>query len=83
MLDCVVCFIDMDKEEDLSEPKQLEFKEIMDTSKNWFAIPKKNGIDNEFEYNQQLIKKVSNASIWESVSLYERQIYLIKERTKC
>lgn len=83
MFSIVVCFIDMDKEEDLKEPEQLEFKVIMDTSKNWFAIPKKNGIDNEFEYNQQQIKKVSNASIWGSISLYERQIYLIKERTKC
>lgn len=83
MLGCVVCFVNMDKEEDLKEPEQLEFKVIIDTSKNWFAIPKKNGIDNEFEYNQQLIKKVSNASIWGSISLYERQIYLIKERTKC
>lgn len=83
MFSIVVCFIDMDKEEDLKKPEQLEFKIIMDTSKNWFAMPKKNGIDNEFEYNQQLIKKVSNASIWGSISLYERQIYLIKERTKC
>lgn len=60
--------------------KQLEFKVIMDTSKNWFAIPEKNGIDNEFEYNQQLIKKVSNASIWDSIKLYERQVYLIRRR---
>ena len=66
----------------MKEPEQLEFKVIMDTSKNWFAIPKKNGIDNEFEYNQQLIKKVSNASIWNSIKLYERQIHLIKERQK-
>jgi hypothetical protein len=73
----------MDKEEDLKKPEQLEFKVIMDTSKNWFACPKINGIDNEFEYNQQQIKKVSNASIWGSISLYERQVYLIKERTKC
>lgn len=73
----------MDKEEDLKEPEQLEFKIIMDTSKNWFAMPKKNGIDNEFEYNQMQIRKVANASIWESMSLYERQIYLIKERVKC
>lgn len=65
------------------EMKQGEFQEIMDTSKNWFAIPKKNGIDNEFEYNQQKIKKVSNASIWDSIKLYERQIYLIKERKRC
>ncbi len=65
------------------EPKQLEFQEIMDTSKNWFAMPKRNGIDNEFEYNQQKIKKVSNASIWDSIKLYERQIYLIKERRRC
>ena len=60
--------------------KQGEFQEIMDTSKNWFAMPEKNGIDNEFEYNQQLIKKVSNASIWGSIKLYERQVYLIKRR---
>ena len=60
--------------------EQLEFQHIMDTSKNWFAIPEKNGIDNEFEYNQQLIKKVSNASIWNSIKLYERQIHLIKRR---
>lgn len=60
--------------------EQLEFKVIMDTSKNWFAIPEKNGIDNEFEYNQQLIKKVSNASIWDSIKLYERQVYLIRRR---
>ena len=62
---------------------QLEFDEIMETSKNWFAMPKKNGIDNEFERNQQMIKKVSNASIWDSIKLYERQVYLIKERQKC
>ena len=63
--------------------KQLEFDDIMYTSKNWFAIPKKNGIDNEFEHNQQKIRKVSNASIWDSIKLYERQIYLIKERKRC
>lgn len=67
----------------MKEPEQLEFKIIMDTSKNWFAIPKRNGIDNEFEYNQMQIRKVSNASIYDSITLYERQIYLIKERTKC
>lgn len=60
--------------------EQLEFKVIMDTSKNWFAIPEKNGIDNEFEYNQQQIKRVSNASIWDSIKLYERQVYLIRRR---
>lgn len=60
--------------------EQLEFKVIMDTSKNWFAIPEKNGIDNEFEYNQQQIKRVSNASIWDSIKLFERQIYLIRRR---
>jgi hypothetical protein len=64
----------------MKEPQQLEFQQIMDTSKNWFAIPEKNGIDNEFEYNQQLIKKVSNASIWDSIKLYERQVHLIKRR---
>ncbi|MBQ9737927.1 MAG: hypothetical protein IJV75_00220 [Alphaproteobacteria bacterium] len=63
--------------------KQGEFTEIMDTSKNWFAMPKKNGIDNEFERNQQMIKKVSNASIWDSIKLYERQVWLIKERKRC
>lgn len=60
--------------------KQLEFKVIMDTSKNWFCMPKLNGIDNEFEYNQQQIKQVSNASIWDSIKLYERQVWLIKQR---
>lgn len=64
----------------MSELKQLEFQEIMDTSKNWFAMPIQNGVDNEFEYNQQKIKKVSNASIWDSITLFERQIYLIKKR---
>lgn len=63
--------------------KQLEFDEIMETSKNWFAIPKKNGIDNEFERNQQKILKIRNASIRNMINLYERQIYLIKERQKC
>lgn len=67
----------------MKEPEQLEFKVIMDTSKNWFAIPKRNGIDNEFEYNQMQIRKVANASIYDSVTLYERQIYLINARTKC
>lgn len=67
----------------MKEPEQLEFKIIMDTSKNWFAIPKKNGIDNEFEYNQQRISKVANASIRDSIALYERQIWLINERTRC
>ena len=62
--------------------KQLEFDEIMETSKNWFAIPKKNGIDNEFERNQQKILKIRNASIRNMIKLYERQIYLIKERQK-
>ena len=60
--------------------KQGEFTDIMETSKNWFAMPKLNGIDNEFEYNQQKIKKVSNASIWDSIKLYERQVWLIKQR---
>lgn len=61
--------------------KQGEFEYIMETSKNWFAMPRINGIDNEFEYNQQKITKVSNASIWDSVKLYERQIWLINQRT--
>jgi hypothetical protein len=60
--------------------KQGEFEYIMETSKNWFAMPRINGIDNEFEYNQQKIVKVSNASIWDSIKLYERQIWLINQR---
>lgn len=60
--------------------KQGEFEYIMETSKNWFAMPRINGIDNEFEYNQQKITKVSNASIWDSIKLYERQIWLINQR---
>lgn len=62
--------------------KQGEFKDIMETSKNWFAMPKKNGIDNEFEYNQQKILKVRNATISHMIGLYERQIWLMKERQK-
>lgn len=61
--------------------EQLVFDEIYHkTSKNWYAIPEINGIDNEFEDNKQKLSKVSNASIWDSIKLYERQIYLIRRR---
>lgn len=58
---------------------QLEFKEIMDTSKNWFAIPKKNGIKNEINYNYRQLEKVSKQSITKSLHLCERQVQLYKE----
>lgn len=65
----------------MEEPKQLVFDEIYNkTARNWYACPEINGIDNEFEDNKQKLSKVSNASIWDSIKLYERQIYLIKRR---
>lgn len=65
----------------MKEPKQLVFEEIYyKTAKNWYAMPEINGIDNEFEDNKQKLNKVSNASIWDSIKLFERQIYLIKRR---
>lgn len=65
----------------MKKPKQLVFDEIYHkTSKNWYAIPEINGIDNEFEDNKQKLNKVSNASISGSLELFERQIYLIRRR---
>lgn len=61
--------------------KQLVFDEIYHkTSKNWYACPEINGINNEFEDNQQKLVKVCNASISGALELYERQVYLIKRR---
>lgn len=61
--------------------EQLVFDEIYHkTGKNWYAIPEINGIDNEFEDNKQKLNRVSNACIWESIKLFERQIYLIERR---
>lgn len=61
---------------------QLEFQEIMDTSKNWFAIPKKNGIKNEISYNYRQLEKISRQSITKSLQLCKRQVQLYKELQK-
>jgi hypothetical protein len=59
--------------------KQGEFTDIMETSKNWFAMPKENGLRNEFNYNEQKIIKSRNSSISYMLSLYDRQVYLLKQ----
>lgn len=59
--------------------EQLEFADIMNTSKNWFAIPRENGLRNEFNYNEQKIINSRNSSISYMLSLYDRQVYLLKE----
>lgn len=65
----------------MSELKQLVFDEIYHkTGKTWYACPEINGIDNEFEDNKQKLNRVSNACIWDSIKLFERQIYLINRR---
>ena len=59
--------------------EQLEFTDIMHCSKNWFAMPKENGLRNEINYNEQKIIKSRNSSISYMLSLYDRQVYLLKE----
>jgi hypothetical protein len=59
--------------------EQLEFTDIMETSKNWFAMPKENGLRNEFTYNEQKIINNRNSSISHMLSLYDRQVYLLKQ----
>ena len=63
----------------MEDPKQQTFKVIMDTSKNWFACPKTNGIKNEIRYNYSQLEKVSKQSITKSLHLCERQVQLYKE----
>lgn len=64
------------------QPKQLEFEEIMKYGLNEHAFPKQASMDAEFERNQLRILRVRNATIRDMLALYERQIWLIKERTK-
>lgn len=59
--------------------EQLEFTDIMHCSKNWFAMPRENGLRNEINYNEQKIIKSRNSSISYMLSLYDRQVYLLKE----
>lgn len=63
----------------MTEHKQLELKLIMDTSKNWFAIPKVNGIKNEINYQKQKLIVVSRKSISNSLQICERLVKLYKE----
>lgn len=58
---------------------QLEFQEIMDTSKNWFAIPKINGIKNEINYQKQKLIIESRKSISNSLQICKRLVKLYKE----
>lgn len=66
----------------MEDPKQLTFKVIMDTSKNWFACPKVNGIDNEIKYNLYQLEETSRKSIHKSVQLCERIVKLYEERQR-
>ena len=66
----------------MEDPKQLTFKVIMDTSKNWFACPKPVGIENEIKYNLYQLETVSRKSIFDSVKLCERIVQLDKERQR-
>lgn len=59
--------------------EQLEFTDIMNTSKNWFAMPRENGLRNEFSYNEHKIATNRNSSISHMLSLYDRQVYLLKQ----
>ena len=59
--------------------EQLEFTDIMHCSKNWFAMPRENGLRNELIYNEQKIIKSRNSSISYMLGLYDRQVYLLKE----
>lgn len=59
--------------------EQLEFIDIMHCSKNWFAMPRENGLRNELIYNEQKIIKSRNSSISYMLGLYDRQVYLLKE----
>lgn len=59
--------------------EQLEFTDIMHCSKNWFAMPRENGLRNELIYNEQKISKSRNSSISYMLGLYDRQVYLLKE----
>lgn len=58
---------------------QLEFQEIMNTSKNWFAIPKVNGIKNEINYQKQKLIIESRKSISNSLQICKRLVKLYKE----
>lgn len=59
--------------------KQGEFTDIMETSRNWFAMPRENGLRNEINYNEQKIIKSRNSSISYMLGLYDRQVYLLRQ----
>lgn len=63
----------------MPEHKQLEIKLVMDTSKNWFAIPKVNGIKNEINYQKQKLIIESRKSISSSLQICKRLVKLYKE----
>lgn len=63
----------------MEEYTQLEFQEIMNTSKNWFAIPKVNGIKNEINYQKQKLIIESRKSISNSLQICKRLVKLYKE----
>lgn len=63
----------------MTEHKQLELKLIMDTSKNWFAIPKINGVKNEIDYQKQKLIIESRKSISNSLQICKRLVKLYKE----
>lgn len=58
---------------------QLQFDEIMHTSKNGFAMPKENGLRNEITYNAHKIATNRNSSISYMLGLYDRQVWLLKQ----
>lgn len=66
----------------MTEHKQLELKLIMDTSRNWFAIPKVNGIKNEINYQKQKLIIESRKSISNSLQICKRLVKLYKELEK-
>lgn len=59
------------------EQKNFDFFNL--EAKNWFAIPKKNGIKNEIALNYERLQKISHHKIGESIRLCKRQIELYKE----
>lgn len=59
--------------------KQETFFFYEDLTLNHNAMPKERGIRYEFAHNEQKILKNRNSSIHHMLSLYERQIYLLKE----
>lgn len=64
------------------EEKQLTFEVINEMSLNENAIPYKNGLEKEFEYNKKLLKNVTKMDKIQYYDLIKRQFWIQKQLEK-